>query len=157
MLIDVKFCAMRSFFKYYGILSIPLSSLVLFGQFGLRPNQIKYKFCVYFINLMLILGYLLIILGSCVIYILLKSNNEISNLYQVGITTVILPLYTIWIMLCYKKYNVFCLLRDIAGARGKNLHGMSIILVLISIFLFIGGFFCYHLQCCDYNPRKRSV
>ena len=143
MLTEIKASGPRYFINHYGMLCIPLSLLIFFNQFGLRPGQIRYKLCIWLINIMFALRYLSLLVGVYATFILLKimdskPSGQVTVAFHLGVATTIAALFTFWIISCCKKYNVFCLIEDIIRIRRNNLHITNLSLMIFSLLSTIG-------------------
>ena len=131
---------MRSFFSHYGILSISLITMTIFGQFGLRPSQTKHKCLAYFLDIFFFCSYtafctaILWSLGMTIIFS--PSNldlNQMTTLYPSLYNIITLTMFTIWLVLTFKKYNIFCLLEDVVAIRRATLGKTYRFCVIVTI------------------------
>ena len=139
----------RSFFNHYGILSISLITMTIFGQFGLRPSQTKYKCLAYFLDIWFICSYTTltatILHFLAIVFIFIPIDlNQIRNLYVTVYNIIIFITLTLWLLLTFKKYNIFCMLEEVVSIRraalGKgDIFGITaIITVAWAVFITNG-------------------
>ena len=129
---------MRSFLNHYGILSICIITMSIFGQFGLRPSQTKHKCLAYFLDIWFICSYTTLsaaILHYLAIVLIFSpiNLNQIHNLYPTVYVIIIVITFTLWLVLTFKKYNIFCLLEDVVSIRRATLGKGEIFCVVITI------------------------
>ena len=139
----------NAFFNRYGILSIPLILLTFGSHFGFRPDQAGYKYrCwIYVLNFMFVCGHIALVISSCIVIALF--NHFLSTIYYRGHTITLvntgLPItaivfVTIWIIYCFKRYNIFCLLEDIVDIRRNSLRKANNFFVICAFALAAGLF-----------------
>ena len=92
----------RSFYNYYGVLSISLITMAIFGQFGLRPSQTKHKCLAYVLDIWFICSYSILFLGTigqlCLVFIVSQQDiQEIQNLFNVSYTIIATFTFTMWL------------------------------------------------------------
>ena len=136
---------MRSFLNHYGILSLPIITMTLFGQFGLRPSQIKHKCLAYCLDIHFICSYIMlcasILLNLAIIIIFFPSNlNQIKDLYGTVYMIIIAFTFTLWLILTFKKYNIFCLLEDVVSIR-RAILGKGEIFCAVATMSVVGAIF----------------
>ena len=128
----------RSFFSHFGILGICIITMVIFGQFGLRPSQTEYKCLSYFLDVLLICNYSIICTVNIGELIMLFRNDvtTFSNLFNANFLVVIIVIFTVWIITAFKKYNLFCLLEAIIDIKSTKLSKCHKIYIVAVIFIF---------------------
>ena len=128
----------RSFFSHFGILSICIITMAIFGEFGLRPSQTEYKCLCYFLDILLICNYSIICRVNIGELIVLFRNDvtKFPNLFNGNFLIVIVVIFTVWIIATFKKYNLFCLLEAIIDIRSTKLSKGHKIYIAAVIFIF---------------------
>ena len=135
----------RSFYNHYGVLSISLITMTIFGQFGLRPSQTKHKCLAYVLDIWFLCSYTAIcvpiLLQIEVLFSVFQSGlNHIFNLYSAVYAVIIVITFTFWLILTFKKYNICCLLEDVVSIRRATL-GKRDIVCITAISSIIGAVF----------------
>ena len=128
----------RSFFNHYGILSISLIPMTIFGNFGLRPGQTKYKCFVYFLDIWFLCSYNILCLGTIgqltVIFTVWNGDiKDIQNVFNVSYSIITTIIFTMWMVVTFKKYNIFCLLEDIVDVKSTKLSKLDILCLTVTI------------------------
>ena len=124
--------------------------MTIFGQFGLRPSQTKHKCLAYFLDIWFLCSYtsmcagILWILG--VLVIPFPSNlSQIRYLYSSVFMIIIFIPFTMWLVLTFKKYNIFCLLEDVVSIRRATLSKTDIFCVTATITVVAAVFITYEV------------
>ena len=138
----------RSFFDHHGILSICIITISIFGQFGLRPSQTKYKCFVYFLDIWFLCSYTLFCLGTIWQLIITFTvfhgdTKQIPNLFNASFIITATFIFTVWLAVTFKKYNLFCLLEDIVDVRscklskGHRIYIAATVLMVGSVMIIV--------------------
>ena len=140
----------RSFFNHYGILSLPIVSMTIFGQFGLRPRQTKYKCLAYFLDIWFLGSFIIFCVGTIgqflVIFEILGGFKDIINIFVSGFTIITFVLFIMWGVVSFKKYNVFCLLDEVIHMRKNSLSKVELMCVTTAYCIYLVMLFKYSVQ-----------
>ena len=145
----IMMSVIRSFFNHYGILSISLITMTMFGNFGLRPSQTKYKCLACFLDIWLICSYTAVCVSSLLhlrelFSVYLSGFHRIFILYSTVYSIIIIITFTLWLVVTCKKYNIFYLIEDVVSIRratlGKgNVFCMAATISIVGAVLIING------------------
>ena len=130
----------RSLFNHYGILSINLFIMALFGNFGLRPSQTKFKCLANFLDIWFLCSYTILCLGTIGHLIMTFTVfhgdiKQIPNLFNASFIITATFIFTVWLAVIFKKYNLFCLLEDIIDVRSTKLSKAHRIYIAATVLM----------------------
>ena len=136
-----------SLFKKYGIFSLPLGLMALFGLLGQRPGELFTKYPSLILNLY--------VAFTCVNIIINDTGHVIKNYdfisverffyafyYGVTLTSLAFLLYKM-----YKEYNLYSLLNDIISTCNCTLKKNYAVLMYLSYILILSDL-CYYTYYC---------
>ena len=127
----------------YGIITLPILMMMLFGLFGHRPGQIRNKFISFSLNLLCFINYL-IILVVVVWYlraILINYQHvDFVMIFFAGFCTLVVGYSIFLLFIFYKNYNLFCLLQDAKNLQKGCVRKIHLVYVWIMFLLIIINF-----------------
>ena len=137
--------AFGSFVRHYGILSASIIPMTLFGTFGVKPSQMRHKCAAYLINIWFVLCYITVCaVGGIQFLVTLvymgESPDLIDQMYSLSYAIIAGILYTVWVYLVYKEYNLYCLLEEILSIRRNKLSKKEKCCIGILITVFVALF-----------------
>ena len=138
--------AAKSFIKRYGVLTVPLITMTFFGQFGWRPSQGSFKYVPYMMNTWLFFGFILVCFSNIHFTVMVLSSPKFNSLRKwsyVVYTSIIIVLFTMWLIILLKRNNLFCLLKHILYIRRQSLTKRNLLVILIIVTLLL-AIVCYN-------------
>ena len=133
--------AVRSFFNHYGILSVPIVSMTIFGHFGLRPSQSKYKLLVYFLNALFLGSFIIFCVGTFGQFLAISKFGppgvkKVGHIFLSVFTVIIFIVFFMWGVVSYRKYNIFCLLDEVIHIRSNGLSKKDLMCITTAYCIF---------------------
>ena len=143
---------MSNIVKEYGILTLPIVMMMMFGLFGHRPGQINNKIFSFSLNLLCFINYL-IILVVVVWYLRVILINyqhvDFVLIFFAGFCTLLAGYSTFLLYIFYKKYNLFCLLQDTKNLQKgcmKKIHLVYVWMMFLLIVINFSATICISLD-----------
>ena len=121
-------------FRRYGVLSLPVGTMLCFGLFGFRPAQVPFKPLGYVINAFCILNYVLIC--TCSVGFLVNNFhiNNFGEAYMMAVVIYIAIYFTVLMFTFYRKYNLKRLLDDVVKVKRNKLTNMDTFFICLMFF-----------------------
>ena len=126
--------------KEYAILTLPIVTMMLFGLFGHRSGQIKNKCLSFLMNFICFINYLILCVVTINYLRLMLISYDYALIFYAGVCILFVIYYTFLLYICYKNYNLFCLLQDVRGIRKMCMQKKNTIYILIMFVLIIINF-----------------
>ena len=133
---------MSNIVKEYGILTLPIVMMMMFGLFGHRPGQIKIKIISFLLNFLCFINYLIILVVVVWYLRAILINYQHLDFVMIvfaGFCTLLVGYSTLLLYIFYKKYNLFCLLQDAKNLQKGCVKKKYLVYVWIMFLLIISN------------------
>ena len=128
---------MTNIVKEYGILTLPILLMMMFGLFGHRPGQIRNKLISFLLNLLCCINYLIICtVVVCFLRDIIQFNRYSLVSYEVFGVLVAIN-YTLLLYILYKKHNLLGLMEDVKTLRRTSMQKLNLLHLWMMFFLII--------------------
>ena len=136
--------SLKSHFKNYGILALPVILFVPLGIFGFRPSELVKGKIGYGINIYFIFNYLMILLVGVGYLVKLNNYSDTLVIFMASFAILMIVKFSFLFYAFYKKYSIFGLLRDVRIATNKNLSREELLYVILVLFVILAliGYNC---------------
>lgn len=132
-----------SLLKEYGVLSVPTVLMALFGSFGCRTGQTKYKMLSFLLNLICVLNSTVVTILNVITILNFLDKKNVNSLFMITFESINTVTTVCLLAILYKKYNLIMLLKKVKNIRQCHLtkwevlHILVILLSILSVTIYI--------------------